>query len=339
MLEMSKDLIYLTERLYNLGNVARIEKRKKFKIRRPPTIARMGNIEDQLLKKAYYSFLINGKFWVYETGFFQHGRHIDKNIFSKSSLNMDGIDKIIYKYYYPADATELYNKNLLTQKYFQKPDTIENWDGFVLIAQRPIDYSILDAGTPKDYFDFFESQCKYFGKRLFIKKHPREISRGKIHQTTSGMSETYDRFIRRMCKKYKCQSGHVNTSIIDNAEGIISYNSTFCVDAALRGKHVMQYAPGYFYKSGLVQYTDRKLCSVSVNIDEDYKKTFLNFLLWKYCFHEAQPVNWTRNIFYTYADSSETFPLPMEYSYGAYVLKTMKQEISNQKESQLELNF
>lgn len=336
--EDTKNFIYLSPRLYKQGDVSKIVKKIKFKRRLPHTIAKMANLEDPLLKQAYYPFIVYNKYFLYETGFFSHARHLDKNIFSKSSLNMDGIDKMIYKYYYPADAVELYNRNIIAQKYFQLPRKI-NWDGFVLIAQRPIDLSILDAGTPKDYFYFLESQCKYFGKKLFIKKHPREIGRKKVHETTGGMAETYNGFLNRMCRKYKCQSAHVDTSVIDNAEGIISYNSTFCVDAALRGKHVMQYAPGYFYKSGLVQYTDRKICSVSIDIDEDYKRTFLNFLLWKYCFYNWCGAEWTRNIIFNYAKSDEIFPLPMEYSYGAHILKNKKEKNLNHEEKQLEFDF
>jgi hypothetical protein len=81
------------------------------------------------------------------------------------------------------------------------------------------------------------------------------------------------------------------------------------------------------------------LCSVSVDIDEDYKRKFLNFLLWKYCFYDKCGVEWTRNIFFEYGKSQEIFPLPMEYSYGAYILKSMREKQSEQETHQLELNF
>lgn len=274
-----------------------------------------------------YPVSMNNRKMAFETGFFNAARHLDRRLFAESSLNKKNIRKFVYELKYPLDVTNLYENEIVMPKYLPKEKISVDWKGFVLISQSPRDYSILSVNSKQSYFEFVENCCKYFGKSLFIKKHPRYVNRKEVLGTTEGMEETYDEFLSRMCKKYGCEAEHVQPSIINNAEGIISYNSTFCVDAALKGKTVMQYAPGYFYKTGFVHYTEQKICSKTIEIDSEYRKTFLNFLFWKYCFCIDSEPEWLYNIFVKFGTSKKEFPLPMKYSYGAHVLKTLSKSI------------
>jgi hypothetical protein len=104
-----------------------------------------------------------------------------------------------------------------------------------------------------------------------------------------------------------------------NADYAITYNSTILPDFILREIPVLQYAPGYFWKSGAVTYTNGQI-QTHHNNDKNYNYKFCDFLIWKYCFHEMSPLDKIHNILSTFAHSKEMFPLPMNMSYAQYLI-------------------
>ena len=78
----------------------------------------------------------------------------------------------------------------------------------------------------------------------------------------------------------------------------------------------MQYAPGYFYKTGAVDYTEgtlRSECGANVNAGV----ALADFLIWKYCFSSWLPDDDMYRVFGAFANSTnKAFPLPEELSYA-----------------------
>ena len=126
--------------------------------------------------------------------------------------------------------------------------------------------------------------------------------------------------VHEIAEKYGSQCGHVGMSVIDNAEFVLVYNSTFVVDALAAKKHVVQYAPGYFWQSGITQYCSREIPKKISLCNQEYTEKFLDFLIWKYCFHKMLPMNNIAEIIYSFAASKEIFSLPEHLSYAAYLI-------------------
>jgi hypothetical protein len=242
-----------------------------------------------------------------ETGFYWDGVHLDKHgLYTFSSFNFSDARKIIESYNAPRSAKEMFQAGLLRSKLGQPKETL-NWTGVVLACQRPADRSILKGGRTPDYWTFIEEACKYYGKNLFVKIHP-----------VNNAEETAK--TKEIASKYGCEADKVDVSVIDNAEFVLLYNSTFVADCLLRGKPVAHYALGYFWNSGAVKYTSYSFPN-SCETDIEYGYKLSDFLVWKYCFHRKDSMDTWARIFKEFSESKEFFPMSEECSYGAFVTK------------------
>jgi len=248
---------------------------------------------------------------IVETGFFKNAVHIDTiGLYENCSLNHYSTRNVIEQYYAPISAIEMFQSGKILPKITQTNNTPISWDGVVLAGQYQKDRSILKVGTTSDYRKFLENACKYYGKRLFVKIHP--IIMGDVAEV---------QWTTDTAKKYGCEVGNVDISIINSAEHVITYNSTIAVDCLLRDKHVMQYAPGYFWQTGVVQYISGKLNNKIKETDKLYNQKFLNFLMWRYCFDKDSSVENLKSILLNYSSSTDMFPLLESQSYGASISK------------------
>lgn len=244
---------------------------------------------------------------IMESGFFKNALHIDPiGLYENSSLNHPSTKKIIENYKAPESATIIFNSGKIQTKITQKSAEPIKWDGVVLAGQYPNDRSILRVGTSNDYRNFVEETCKYYGKKLYVKIHP--VIMGNSNEV---------KWIFDVASRYGCEVGNVDMSIIDNAEFIVSYNSTIAIDCLFRKKHILQFAPGYFWQTGVVQYTNRKIGISPFELDKRYIEKFLDFILWRYCFNRNSSIKNLISIIQTYANSNDPFPLMDHQSYGA----------------------
>lgn len=242
---------------------------------------------------------------VIETGFFWDGVHLDKHgLYTFCSFNFSDARKIVENFSPKKSAKEMFQHGMLKSKLGQPREKIE-WDGIVLACQRPVDRSIHKGGRTVDYLRFIEKACEYYGKRLFIKIHPVN-------------TKEEEEWVKSVANKHGCMVGRVDVSVVDKAEFVLVYNSTFVVDCLLRETPVAHYALGYFWNSGAVKYTAQtipKICKTDI----EYGQKLCDFLVWKYCFHRKDSMDNWASIFKEFSTSSEFFPLPEELSYGAYV--------------------
>lgn len=246
---------------------------------------------------------------VIESGFFHDGIHIDSiGLYEKSSFNFSLSREKIESFQAKESFRAIQSKGLIKTKFNQSIEELD-WDGIVIVAQHPGDRSIWKAGSTGDYHKFLDEACAYYGNKAFIKLHP--VIMGNHNELE---------IIRRITKKHGSEYGHVAMSVIDNAEFVLLYNSTFVVDALVAKKHVVQYAPGYFWQSGVTQYSSREIPKTIKICNDLYVERFLDFLIWKYCFHKMLPMKSLAEIVKIFASSNELFPLPQELSYAAYLL-------------------
>jgi hypothetical protein len=244
-----------------------------------------------------------------ETGFFWDGIHIDSmGLYENASFNFPMARGIIESYDAKVSFSEMQKRGLTMSKFRQSHEKVE-WDGIVIAAQHPGDRSIWKAGSTGDYHKFLDEACSYYKGKAFIKLHP--VVMGNASELE---------IVRGIANKHGSQCGHVDISIVDKAEFVLVYNSTFVVDAIAAGKHVVQYAPGYFWQSGVTQYTGRLIPSRIQECDKSYKSKFLDFLVWKYCFHKMTNLGKIADIVKVFASSKELFPLPDELSFASFVL-------------------
>lgn len=245
-----------------------------------------------------------------ETGFFWDGIHIDSiGLYEKASFNFPQARAEIEEFSAPVSFLEMQEGGLTRSKFAQSKDCQE-WDGVVIVAQHPGDRSIWKAGSTGHYHQFLDEACSYYGKRAFIKLHP----------VVMGNKDELE-IVRSIASKHGSECGHVSLSILDRAESVLVYNSTFVVDALAAGKNVVQYAPGYFWQSGVVQYSGRRIKEFNTNRSDDFRNKFLDFLIWKYCFHKLTPMAKIADIVKAFAASRELFPLPQELSFASFMLK------------------
>jgi hypothetical protein len=246
---------------------------------------------------------------IIESGFFRESMHIDRyGLYPFASFNLETAKDFILNYNAPTTAKELYEKGLLESK-FKQPPIKQQWDGVILMCQHPTDRSILKAGTTKQYYDFIEEACKYYGKKLLLKVHP--VNSDEVVDT-----------VKSIALKYDCLVEKIGIDIIKTCEYVVLYNSTVVVDCLLREVPVLQYAPGYFWKTGTVDFSDRTFRTPK-KTDKDYNYKFCDFLAWKYCFHIRSSFHIWNEIFDCYASTNEMFPLLEKYSYAQYVLDNL----------------
>lgn len=243
-----------------------------------------------------------------ECGFFEDAIHIDKyGLYDKASFNFPFAKKIIDDYIAPKSFLQFKEEGKIKSK-FGQPTSNCQWDGIVLACQYPRDRSIVSVGSTKDYYNFLEDACKFYGQRLFLKKHPVMVWDAKENE-----------IINFLCSKYKCEQGQVGESILEKAESVLVYNSTYVVDAIQHDIPVMQYAPGYFWQTGVVDFLSGKLSSTPEICDFRWKNQFLDFLVWKYCFSSLLPLESIVSILKAFKESKDFFPLPEELSYGRFI--------------------
>lgn len=249
---------------------------------------------------------------IIETGFFEDAIHIDSvGLYENASFNFAFAQKKIESFDAKISFREIQSKGLTKPKFFQ-PQTQIDWDGVVIIAQHPGDRSVWRAGSTGDYHRFLDETCAYYGSKAFIKLHPVIIGNHKELEIIYGIAQ-----------KYGSQCGNVNSSVINNAEFVLVYNSTFVVDALVAKKHVVQYAPGYFWQSRVAQYSSRQIPNKIENCEDSYREKFLDFLIWKYCFHKFLHMSDIAKIINKFASSKEVFPLPEDLSYASYMMNKL----------------
>lgn len=243
-----------------------------------------------------------------ESGFFHWAQHIDSlGLWIYSSLSQPFGVAQIRKYEAPMRCQDVLKfLNGAVEKYPQK-GLARPWKGIVLAAQIPTDRAVrVVAEHGFDYWKFIAKACRKYRDRLFIKLHP--CLRG----------EPADRH-RLLAKEVGgVQCGFATMDILRECEYVLVYNSTFAVDAWLHGKPVMQYAPGYFAGCGAVTFTDGRMSDELEDCGEMPQK-MLDFLIWRYCWHQDCPDWWKKEIHRVYARAEELFPLPEHLSYAGFL--------------------
>lgn len=241
-----------------------------------------------------------------ETGFFWDALHIDTiGLYAHSSLNTPEGYRQIMSYQAPRPAADIVLRGSLPASKYRQPSTDLRWNGIVLALQNPSDRSIHRGSSTTDYYNFVESACRRYGKHLFLKLHP----------WNSGEIES--RF-RELASAHGCQIGRVGHEIVLGAKFVLVYNSTFVVDCLMRGIKVAQFAPGYFYQCPGVNYTSRQFPDEVEDKREDGYR-LCDFLVWRYCFSQAMSIARIVEVFRTFANSTEMFPLKEELSYAANI--------------------
>lgn len=249
---------------------------------------------------------------VIETGFFRSAIHMDTiGLYERSSFNFPLSKKIIEDYNPPLSWKEINSIAPLTSKYPQHKGGLSNWDGIVAICQTPKDRSVWRAGSSGDYYKFLDHIANYYKGKLLLKKHPKALE-----------NKEDQKILEEIAIKHGCELHNTDLSVLKTCEAVFVYNSTFVIDAISNNKHVYQYAPGYFWQSGVVQYTGREIPTKEHKLDTNYNSKFLEFLLWKYCFPEVQTTEKLLKIILAFKNSNDLFPLPEDCSYGEFWINT-----------------
>jgi hypothetical protein len=248
---------------------------------------------------------------VMELGFFWSSVHIDSDIYKHAAFNDARAPAIVRSYRAPKHAVAVLAEADKPQtKYNQHKEDVR-WEGVVLALQQSKDLSIRRCGSTEAYMAFVEGACKHYGKHLLLKLHPFSNE-----EAFSGYEA--------IAKKYGGRIARTNHTCIEHCRLVLVYNSTFCVDCFVRGVPVAQFAPGYFYKSGAVTYTDGTYPD-DVEDTVEAGSRLADFLVWRYCFVQDMPKEKWVEVLHAYAGSKGLFPLPEELSWAAntqYCAKT-----------------
>lgn len=246
------------------------------------------------------------KMGVMETGFFWDAMHLDTiGLYAHSSLNTPSARQMILGYRAPKPAADIVLRGKLPPSKYRQQAQKATWRGVVLALQNPTDRSVHRGSSSADYYRFVEEACMHYKRHLFLKLHP----------WNTGEVET--RF-REMASNNGCSIGRVDHSVIESCKFVLVYNSTFVVDCLIRGVRVAQYAPGYFYQCPGVEYSARQLPDAVADSRVDGHK-LCDFLVWRYCFSQANTTGKLVEIFRSFAGSNEMFPLTEEHSYGGFL--------------------
>lgn len=240
-----------------------------------------------------------------ETGFFWDAAHIDTvGLYRFSSLNTAHGVAAVRKFRAPRSAEDIVlGGGLPASKYRQSGRDEINWDGVVLACQNPGDRSIHRGASTEDYWRFYEGACKHYGKNLFVKLHPWN-------------SGDIEKRMREVATEHGCRCEKTNHGVIKNAKFVLIYNSTFAVDCFVRRVPVAQFAPGYFWMSPGVTYTKGAYPDAVGDTVND-GSLLADFLIWRYCFNMAMPVQKWAKLFRHVADSRAVFPINDEFAYAA----------------------
>jgi hypothetical protein len=247
---------------------------------------------------------------VIETGFFHTACHLDLcGLWKLCSLNTNAAQKIISEFKpirRTQDVIALHPK-VWPNKYTQT-ERKRKWDGIVLAAQIPSDRAVTHcspSAKSDEYWQFVRNACKYYGKDLFVKIHPRCVGQSANDHASIAHS-------------HGCGVGDVDLGVIRNCQYVITYNSTFAVDAWLLGKRVVQFAPGYFFRTGAVTFTHREIGKGPEDTRER-EQQLLDFLFYRYCYYEHMELPEFVDMLEAFAcaDDGDLFPLPEILSYGS----------------------
>jgi hypothetical protein len=253
---------------------------------------------------------VHGRDSVIETGFPFAGVHIDRHgIYDQCSLTRPEAREEVMAYHAPRPAMEiLLHSNIPSSKYRQRPDPVR-WEGVVLplqiIYDRAIKHTpVKDQDPIGAYLGFVDRACEKYGKHLFLKLHP---------QASEGENKRWESIAR----SNGCGCGLTDLSVLERCEFVLAYNSTFAFDCWLRGVPVAQYAPGYFYQTGGVTYTEGKLPDAVDMTTVEVGRKLADFVVWRYCFNRAMPIDRWVQVWRHFAQTDDLFPLPEELSYAA----------------------
>jgi hypothetical protein len=246
---------------------------------------------------------------VVETGFWFKAMHIDAiGLYKESMLNTPEILSEIAWFKAPRSAADIVLSQECPQsKYKQNsPDRygvdMSHWDGVVLPLQMPHDRSVTTEGEPWDFWKFVEGAAKKYGKHLLLKQHPLAGS---------------DQFsyAQRIANQHGCTVALTDHSCLKKCKFVIVYTSSFSVDAMIRGVRVAQFKPGYFYRTGAVEYTAGEYPDDVPDRTEQAQR-LCDWMIWRYCFNFEQPGKQWVEMLRSFAGSTRLAPLPPEYSYA-----------------------
>ena len=247
------------------------------------------------------------KFGVMETGFFNEGCFIDTvGNYHTNSLNSR-------QAYSEITSFDLNGRKSARELILNRPERLQSKfnaafgdvkeveENIILALQNPGDRSIYSVSNKKNYMEFVNDCCRFYGKSLFVKMHPWNSN------------EIYDEFAN-IAKKYGCNFGKAPVSIIEGKEFVISYNSTFAVDCCLRNVPIVQYQMGTFYNCFGVHYSSQSLPTRIEPIANADK--LCDFLIYKYCFNKHMDKVLFASMIKSFSTSRLMFPMIDEYSYA-----------------------
>ena len=241
-----------------------------------------------------------------EIGFWKSAMHADPmGIYSASTFNTPEGMRQVMAYRPEKPAAELLLGENLT-KYRQDSEDVP-WEGIVLPLQVPTDRAILSVGTTDEYWTFVEGACKKYGDNLLLKVHPCS---GCVDRARAmGLAE-----------KYGTRYAGTNYSCLRRCKFVLVYNSTFAMDAFVLGAPVCQFAPGYWYQSGAVLYTEGEYPDDCDRSTVEVGTRVADFCVWRYCWSwEVLTAAQWRELLTIFARSAQLFPLPECLSYGALI--------------------
>jgi len=247
---------------------------------------------------------IKSAYTVVETGFFWDAAHIDTvGLYRFSSLNTTHAAAYVRKFQAPRSAAEIIlGGSLPPSKYRQSGRGEIAWDGVVLACQNPADRSVLRGHSVADYWRFYTGACVRYGAHLFVKLHP--WNGGDV-----------ERRMREIAAENGCRCEKTNHGVIKKCKFVLVFNSTFAVDCFVRRVPVAQFAPGYFWMTNAVTYT-RYRYPDDVGDTVDAGSRLADFLIWRYCFNIAMPIDkWVR-FFRHLSVSTAVFPVSDEFAYA-----------------------
>jgi glycosyltransferase involved in cell wall biosynthesis len=247
---------------------------------------------------------------VIESGFFYQAYHFDTiGLYQHCSVDTpDGLDAID-NFEAPMSADKLIFQQAVQTKFPQPANSnYEDFKGIVLALQNPTDRSIRSVSSPEKYYEFVEKACAYYGSRLFLKLHPWNTGDIEVRFKT-------------IASRYNCLIARTDHSVCRNCEFVLVFNSTFSVDCMLRGAHVAQYAPGYFWQNPAVAYTGYRLPK-AIETDIEFGRKTCNFLIWRYCFNVTMPTAKWVKMFEHFAASRKLFPMTEEFCYAKSLVRS-----------------
>jgi capsule polysaccharide export protein KpsC/LpsZ len=242
-----------------------------------------------------------------ESGFWHYALHVDsRGLWRDSALSKPAARDIIRKYEAPIRCQDILSRLKRYPEKYPQRGSREPWDGVVLAGQMSRDSSIrtVTAKGTRRYWEFVERAVKHYGKRLLIKMHPMSQEQDIWNHT-------------KLARDAGATCEMRDLDCLNGCEFVVVYNSTFAVDALMRGKNVLQYAPGYFSGTEAVTFSDGRF-DVEVQDRREAGQKLVDFLMWRYCWYRHMPDSWKEEMKRCYNESRDLFPLPERLSYGGY---------------------